>query len=116
MLSEHISDKFSSANVKYEIWYRIWEDLDKEEGRGGRKLRHIINDSNHAKTLSKGLGVYGADGFIEKIELLRIHFNDGYEILIEPLKIIVENELRNSLLKVSALNKLTSEELKALTS
>lgn len=65
----------SKTEVEVGNIFRVTGEHDKNEGRGGRYIVDYSFDENKAKELSKGHGVMGYCGAIEKIDV--VIFSDG---------------------------------------
>lgn len=87
------------------------EELDKEEGRGGRRLIGYFLNMDDAVVSAKGMGIQGSNGVITKRMIICDHHGKWYELgdRAVPLYTEAQPDLRRS-----ALAKLTPEERSAL--
>lgn len=100
-----------SATLSTETVFKVYEEHDKNEGRGGRDVRYVVADEADARLLSRGLGVMGTDGSVEREDHV-VLLLDGrrYSIAIHEM---TDERARGALL-ASALRKLTDDERRAL--
>lgn len=93
--------------------YKVYEDQDKEEGRGGRTLRFVLTSKPDAIMLAAGLGPQGNTGHIEEVDNLIIVVA-GHEFTVPFHAAKEHTEDRKAALRAAVLLKLTPEERAAL--
>lgn len=102
------------ATIKMGTTYHVFEDTDKNEGRGGQVLRYVVHDPGDAKGLSQNLGPMGCDGRVERMDGLVIS-TVGDNVFAVPLQYVVETAAdRKAALRAQAIAKLSKEEREAL--
>lgn len=99
-----------------ETIYAVFEDLDKEEGKGGRRLQFATSSRDVAATLAKGRGVYGQSGEIRAVQTLRLEPEDlNAPPVFFPLNhSLALEDLRQARLRAEAVALLTKEQYDAL--
>lgn len=107
--------------IKLEKWYDVYEELDKTEGRGGRKLKFRTQNKKDALELSKDLGCWGSDGVVQENLFLKIILCHSYEGNSYLIPLGKESEIDSEAIKkanlvASAMSKLSIEEIRALRS
>lgn len=93
--------------------YKVYEDHDKEEGRGGRTMRFVVTSRGDATLLAAGLGPQGTLGHIEEVDNLVIEVA-GYKFTVPFNAVAERTEDRKATLRAAALLKLTPEERAAV--
>jgi hypothetical protein len=107
---------FDRARLSLVTLYRVHEDHDKNEGRGGTTVRYTVTSEADAKTLAAGLGPMGTAGYIDKSEYLRIELSGGFVLHVQ-LSSVHEGDVPDTAraaLAAAALRKLSPEERAAL--
>ena len=102
--------------IKLEKWYDVFEELDKTEGRGGRKLKYRTQNKDDAIKLSKELGCWGSDGLVQENLFLKImlcHIPNSYLISFGKEAEIDSEAIKKANLVASAMSKLSIEEIRA---
>lgn len=96
---------------------RVYEDIDKDEGRGGSILRFTVGNKSDADALAEGLGPMGTPGRVESAEYLCIVFEGGKHVMHVPVASVIEGSIpatARAAVAAQALRKLTPEERAAL--
>ena len=107
-----------ACRASLETWFFVYEERDKEEGKGGRTVKYVVPTREEAVTLSKGLGVYGADGEVKAVQFLRLQADTrtypAPSVLVSLESPINEKVVEKARLRASAMSKLSRPELDAL--
>jgi hypothetical protein len=61
-----------SATLRLSRSFKVYEDHDKTEGRGGQTLRYEVATRPDADALAVGLGVWGQPGRIDEATVITI--------------------------------------------
>lgn len=92
--------------------YEAYQELDTEEGKGGRTSLGIFFNENIAKTMAIGKGVHGGDGQV--VTRVALQLSNDLVFLLASEKPVNVFPSTQEAFRASGRNKLTPEEIKAL--
>lgn len=117
LLSLLETSRILDCQLQLETWFDVYEELDKTEGKGGRKLKFRTQDKKDALELSKNLGVFGGNGTITEKTFYKISIpahNCEYLIPFVNSEYETTEVIDKTRLVLSAMKKLSKEEIRAL--